>query len=343
MSNPGVSVVMSVYDGERYLREAINSILNQTLADFEFIIVDDGSTDGTPEILEGYAARDERIRLERNAYNLGLTPSLNKGLQLTRGEYIARQDADDISLPQRLASQANFLDDHPEVGVIGTWINNFDENGRQIIWQTPISHPLIRWSLLFGASIAGPSVMMRRFLLEGDTPFRPEMLHAEDYDLWARLSDKTQFANLRERLYLRRMHKDRISVRYYKEQEETVKSVMHENITRLLGNEVREASVEMLRHVTRGELLKNRLELQNTAKLFLHLYRAYVKQSKLDAVDRKEVAADAARRLTRVSLRHIDRFPAEAILILWEAVRLGWQASLKVCIAESLKRKSERI
>ena len=114
---PKVSVVMSVYNAEPYLEAAIDSILNQTFRDFEFVIVDDGSTDGSTEILEKYAKGDSRIRLVHNAFNKGLIRSLNRGVKLAKGEYIARQDGDDVSLPQRLASQVQFLDEHPEIGV----------------------------------------------------------------------------------------------------------------------------------------------------------------------------------------------------------------------------------
>ena len=105
MHQPKVSVVMSAYNGERYLREAVESILNQTFNDFEFIIIDDGSTNSTGQILSSYAAQDPRIVLIRNRENIGLTKSLNKGLALARGEYIARMDADDVSLPNRFSEQ----------------------------------------------------------------------------------------------------------------------------------------------------------------------------------------------------------------------------------------------
>ncbi len=129
---PRVSVLMSVYNGERFLRDSVESILGQTFTDFEFLILDDGSTDSTCEILEEYANKDARIVLVRNDRNLGLTRSLNKGLRLVRGEYLARQDADDISLPKRLEMQVKFLDAHPEVGVVGSALEIIDENGNTI-------------------------------------------------------------------------------------------------------------------------------------------------------------------------------------------------------------------
>src|SRR4051794_29608800 len=116
---PKVTVLLAVYNGERYLREAIDSILGQTFQDFEFLIINDGSTDSTREIILSY--HDPRIRLVDNEDNIGQTRSLNRGLALAAGQFVARQDADDISEPERLASQVAFLEIHPEVVLLGTW------------------------------------------------------------------------------------------------------------------------------------------------------------------------------------------------------------------------------
>ena len=126
---PRISIVMSVYNGEKYLREAVNSILNQTFKDFEFIIINDGSTDGTREILESY--NDPRIILIHKG-NMGLTQSLNKGIALAKGKYIARQDADDISLPERLEKQIEFLERNEKVALLGTAIEIIDEIGNYL-------------------------------------------------------------------------------------------------------------------------------------------------------------------------------------------------------------------
>ena len=129
---PQVSVIMPVYNGGRYLREAVDSILNQTFREFEFIIIDDGSTDDTWSVLTDYAAHDSQVRLIQNEANIGLTRSLNKGLAVSRAALIARQDADDISMPERLARQIAFLEMHPEVGLLGTQGDFIDADGRPI-------------------------------------------------------------------------------------------------------------------------------------------------------------------------------------------------------------------
>jgi len=118
MKEPKVTVLMPVYNGEKYLNEAIDSILGQTFKDFKFLIINDGSTDGTADILKSY--KDSRIKVTNNEKNIGLTKSLNKGLKMAKSEYIARMDADDISLPTRLQKQVEFMDSHPKVGVCGT-------------------------------------------------------------------------------------------------------------------------------------------------------------------------------------------------------------------------------
>ena len=126
MKNPKVAVLMSVYNGEKYLREAINSILSQTFNDFEFLIINDGSTDGTADILKSYT--DSRIKIINNEKNIGLTKSLNKGLKIAKGEYIARQDADDISMPERLKEEVAFLEIHKDYAVVGTFVKILNEN-----------------------------------------------------------------------------------------------------------------------------------------------------------------------------------------------------------------------
>ena len=200
---PLVSVLMPVYNGERYLREAVESILAQTFTNFEFIIIDDGSTDNTWQILQGYAAHEPWIVLVRNENNIGLARSLNKGLALARGEYIARQDADDISLRQRLEKQVEFLDTHPDVVLVGTWGLVIDERGQIVgLRRRPCGCSQIRWSLLFTSAFMHGSVMFRRARVLEDVGYYDEDLpFAEDYDLWSRIAYRMSVANLSQYLY----------------------------------------------------------------------------------------------------------------------------------------------
>lgn len=195
MRRTRVSVVMSVYNGERYLQEAVESILNQSFTDFEFIIIDDGSTDGTWDILTGY--NDPRIVLLCNEQNIGLTRSLNRGLAVARGEYIARMDADDVSLPERLAVQVAFLEEHPDVGLVGSPPFVVDaQGGIKHVEPVPIDDLEIKWLLLFHNTFAHSSVMFRRNVLNAVGPYSAEKIVAQDYDLWVRIARNFTVTNI---------------------------------------------------------------------------------------------------------------------------------------------------
>ena len=213
---PLISVVMPAYNAEKYLAEAIDSILTQTFTDFELIIIDDGSTDQTPAIIKRYKEQDSRISAFFLQKNMGIAAALNQGLSVARGKYLARMDADDISLPERFAKQAAFMEAHPAVGVLGTAAIVIDSAGRH--HQTlvfPTSHLLLLWSLCFYSPIIHPSVMARREVILSAGGYL-STTHTEDYELWGRLSTITQFANLAERLLLLRKSGTNVSTRYSK-------------------------------------------------------------------------------------------------------------------------------
>ncbi len=213
MKSPKVSVVMAVKDGEKYLRTAIDSILAQTFSDFEFIIIDDGSKDATVNIINEYS--DSRIVLLSNQSSLGLSRSLNLGLEKACGEYVARMDADDISLPHRLDLQVSYLDAHPDIAVLGTGFSFIDANGVLLQdWQFPLSHEIITWSLPFYNPVAHPSVVMRTSVIKTLGAYNPELRRSQDYDLWWRVSFSSQLANLENTLLLLRQHQTQVSREY---------------------------------------------------------------------------------------------------------------------------------
>lgn len=203
---PMITVLMSVYNGERFLRESIESILTQTFRDFEFLIINDGSTDKTREIILSYS--DPRIRLIDNERNLGLTASLNLGLALATGQLIARQDADDISEPQRLAKQVAFLNVHPEVVLLGTCSNTIDASGQVLYMSTvPYDCDDIRWSDLFFCPFIHSSVIFRKdIVLSQIGPYNEAYHVAQDHELWSRIVSRFPVANLREPLVRYRLH-----------------------------------------------------------------------------------------------------------------------------------------
>jgi len=204
MIMPHVTVIMPVYNGEAYVREAIDSILGQTFSDFELLIINDGSSDHSAAIVRSY--QDARIRLIENPTNLGLVPTLNRGLQLARGMFIARMDGDDRSLPQRFARQLAFLRAHPNVGICGAWMEAIGDRVGYV-WRYPTEHEHIRASLLFESVLAHPSVMMRRESLERHgLRYSMTYQHAEDYGLWFESAQRFALANLPEVLVQYRKH-----------------------------------------------------------------------------------------------------------------------------------------
>ena len=199
---PKISVLMSIYNGEKYLRKSIESVLNQTFTEFEFIIVNDGSTDSSPEIIESYD--DERIRLINNKENIGLTKSLNKALKKARGEYIARQDADDISSPSRLALQHEFIEKNHGVALLGTGIYVIDEEGKEL--EKRIMPPNPKKSLLKGNRLIHGSVMFRKSVIDELGAYNEILKYSQDYELWLRISKKYGVRNLAAPLYKLRLH-----------------------------------------------------------------------------------------------------------------------------------------
>jgi Glycosyl transferase family 2 len=206
MSSPKISVVMSVYNGEAYLAEAVESILAQTLKDFEFLIIDDGSTDRTAEILRGYAARDPRVRVFSQE-NRGRAESLNRGISLAAAPLIARMDADDAALPQRLERQLEFLSANPDVGLLGTGMELMSPEGRTLDrYIPPAQDDELSAEMLRGNPFRHPTILMRKEIAVAVGGYRKALLDADDYDLWLRMAERTKMANLGQPLLRYRLH-----------------------------------------------------------------------------------------------------------------------------------------
>lgn len=322
-ARPRVSVLMPVYNGQRHLRVAVESMLNQTFTDFECIIIDDGSTDSTWEILSDYATWDQRIRLVRNAQNMGVTGSLNKGLELARGEYIARQDADDVSLPERFARQVQHLDSHPQLGLVGTWSQLIDEDG-QVLEQVmpPTASGVIRWTLLFGNCFVHASIMLRQAVLKKIGPYDAHKPHAEDYDLWSRMSYTIPLANLPEVLVQKRLSAGRVSSRHLQAQEETAIQIMHTAISRLFAAGVAPELVRNLRRMVCGQPQADARAVLQVALFIRRLYRQYVQVVPLSRADKRAVARDAANRLFILAGQNVRVAPWASLLAVLHAERL---------------------
>ncbi len=203
MQNPVVSIVLPVYNGGKYLEASIRSILDQTFHDFELIIINDGSKDNSESIIRKFD--DQRIRYFYNE-NQGLGKSLIQGVGMAKGEFIARQDADDISLPLRLERQVGFLNQHSDVALVGTWADIIDERDQFLdrSHKHPTDPKILKFELVFNNPFVHSSVMFRSAQIHAVGGYAPERNAFEDYDLWSRVSHHYQVANLPEKLLIYR-------------------------------------------------------------------------------------------------------------------------------------------
>lgn len=232
MSVPRISVILPAYNAKQYIEQAVESILNQTFTDFELIILNDGSTDNTPEIIKHYADADKRVVFVDNTVNRGLIAVLNQGLDMARGEFIARMDADDISLPQRFEKQVAYLETHPDVGVLGTLIQGFGKFDLPGI-QIPVVTAL---DLLKDAYVAHPSVMLRKSLVDKyNLRYNPEYKHCEDLELWSRMIFLTKIHNIMEVLLMYRITGDNISTQNWEYQQNLSKQIRNDLRRRLVA------------------------------------------------------------------------------------------------------------
>lgn len=217
-TSPFVSVVLSVFNGEKYLEIAVRSILEQTFTNFELIAIDDGSTDASGRILETLSRSDSRLRVFSQG-NQGLIAALNRGVSLSQGQFIARMDADDIAVPERLERQVEFLNRNPGIALVGSAMTLIDSHGKKIR-ELPYPTGPIRVACLMrdSCSVAHPTVMVRKTVLLELGGYRPAFQHAEDYDLWLRLIERHCIDNLPESLLLYRHHGGNVSVRFRQKQ-----------------------------------------------------------------------------------------------------------------------------
>ncbi len=209
MKDPKVTVLMPVYNGEKYLKDAIESILCQDFTDFEFLIINDGSKDDSENIIRSFS--DGRIRLVNNEMNIGLVNTLNKGFDLAKGQYIARMDCDDLSLKNRLKVQVDFMDQHPEVAVCGSYYYLL-LNGKKAVADFPLTAEELSSYLIFNSPIAHPSAILRTSLIrEKGLKYDSRFIHAEDYDLWSRISEHAGLANIPAVLLTYRVHENQVT------------------------------------------------------------------------------------------------------------------------------------
>lgn len=219
-SSPNISVIVPAYNTEKYIRTAIESILNQSYEDFELIIIDDKSSDNTKKIIESYALKDSRVIAVSNKDNLKISATLNKGLAMARGRYIARMDADDKSLPLRLEKQFQFLESNRDVVLVGASINVCDSDLKKInVRRYNVNNESIRKNIFRYGQFCHPVVMLRADAIRAAGGYNTNLYDAEDYDLFFRLGNQGSMANLDDVLLNYRTSKTSVSASRAKRQE----------------------------------------------------------------------------------------------------------------------------
>lgn len=302
--SPRITVVMPVYNGAAYLGEALRSILAQTERDFEFVIIDDGSKDGSESVIKEFT--DPRIRFFRQA-NSGLAATLNRGIGLARGEYIARQDQDDISLPGRFEKQAGFLDAHPRCALVGTRAEIWEGERRTgRAHDHPAEDHLLKFDLLFDNPFVHSSVMLRKSALDKTGLYTTDPLRQppEDYELWSRLARNFEVANIPERLHIYREFPGSMSREGDSPFLEKVIRISAENISWYSQTDARDRAVLDLAHLTHN-VMSGVSATPDFAAMETALFKAAVKLTAepAGAAVLKERAAEVMRGARRRCLR----------------------------------------
>lgn len=347
--SPIISIVMPVYNGQQFLTDAVESILAQSFPEFEFIIIDDGSTDSTFNLLQRFTG-DTRIRLIKNPTNIGLSNSLNIGILLSNGKYIARMDADDISLSDRLQKQVEYMEGHPEVGVLGTNIAYIDDDGNFKGGGRPKDKQLespkvIEWLLLWRCCIYHPTVMIRRAILEytGIT-YDPSFEPSEDHDLWTKLSKHTLIAKLPQVLVYYRVSIHSISRIRAEEQRKMRALITRRELTTLLGEQPSKQAIEVLS----SSLHENGLcppaaeNYVSAANILVGAYHRFCGRP-LSKADNAQIKADVANRLA-ITAAQASNFSSRATSsVLWRLWRLSPTSFFSFNIGRRLARIPVRL
>jgi len=279
VKNLKITILMPVYNGEKYLKEAIDSILDQTFKNFEFLIINDGSTDKTETIIKSY--NDPRIRLLNNKKNIGITKSLNLGIMLSQGEYIARMDADDISLPNRLQKQYQFLENNKNIGVVGSNMYLINQSGKKVGRSSKSQkHFLIKWKCFIGFPMSHPTIMAKTKVLRANL-YNENFISSQDVELWSRLIfDKNiKFANLNDYLFKHRLHPNSIIKKRPITQKEKSVEIIIKNIKKYINLSNKEEKIIKVVKMGKRLTIEN---IFNEIKIYKKLFYAYVKKDKLN-------------------------------------------------------------
>jgi len=294
---PEISVVMPVYNAEKYLNEAIDSVLNQTYSSFELIILNDNSSDTSKAIIESYLAKDSRIFFIDKETNVGPANLRNEGFELARGTFIALLDADDIAKPTRFEKQIAVLNNNPEIGVCGSWFTSFGEKVPNKIIKHPEAHDQIKVNFLIDCTLGNSTAFFRKKIL-GDVRYESEYVPTEDYHLWSRLIVKTQFYIIQESLVDYRIHDSNIS----QTKIDNVKTSNRRIKIRLLkqfGIEENNPNINTFIHLIEGQKGLDFEEIKLVSKCYINLTNQNHILGNFDAILLEKMLQKAIRRIIR--------------------------------------------
>lgn len=275
--NKEITVLLPVYNGERYLREAIDSILCQTFHDFDLLIINDGSIDLTDEIIKSYS--DERIKYISNESNIGLISTLNKGIELITGKYIVRMDADDISLPKRLEKQLEFMNSNPDIAVSGTSIEMFNNEGKMRNIIVNSNPKVLKTELFFESPLMHPTVIIRKSILE-ESGLCYNIIHStvEDYGLWINIASKYKISNIPE-VQLKYRYNE-LGISRVAERDKSKRDKVYYEIYRqlfgMINYDATDEDVHLYRTFINGRLFRDEILLHNGVELLKKLKRELI-------------------------------------------------------------------
>lgn len=282
-----ITVLMPLYNGEPYIRQAVESILQQSWRNFELLIIDDKSTDAGPDIVNSMV--DERIILLRNPSNIGVAETLNRGLSVSRGKYIARMDADDISLPDRLERQVQFMEEHPEIGISGGWVRLFGGGEMPFTCRVPGDSREVAAYMLFENSLWHVTAIMRRDAMDTSSlKYDPLFSRSEDYDLWTRAGQHFKLANIERNLVKVRRHKTSVTRSNWEEMTQQTETIQ-ERLLKKIGLQLTSTEIAFHHRVGRGYRLENNEEVFEAEKWLMRLLVANQQAAIYDDIILKQI------------------------------------------------------
>lgn len=286
-----VSIVLPVYNEQKTLYEAVDSVLKQTYSDWELLIIDDGSEDKSLKIAKEYLKRDNRVKVLRNNINQGLVYSLNKGIKAAHGEFVARMDADDISLPQRLEKQVDFLTQNPDYGLVGTWAKVVQNEKVRAYHKRPGDNTILQYYLLFNTPFTHSSVMMRKSVLDEVGLYDENLpkIYPEDYELWQRVAEVSKVANLPEVLHIYREFGESITKKHASEIQKGAMDLSLRYLNKCFESEITSLVLRQLSWLIHGQYkklsLKQAVQLEHVVDKITEIFS---KQRKLDEMKVKK-------------------------------------------------------